>query len=77
MSTKRLIEKTAVMGACLVVIALTSGCGFLCTDDSDCQSNICRGFQCSESKDKIEDPAPPVEFTDPLEAIFPLAELQR
>jgi len=76
MSTKRLIGKTAMMAACLVVVALTSGCGFFCTDDSQCRSNICRVPLCSEQKAKIEDPAPPAKSTNLLEALFPPTEGQ-
>ena len=76
MSMKRLIGKTAVMGACLVVVALTSGCGFFCTSDSQCRSNICRVPLCADAKTRIEDPAPPTQLTDLIVALFPPADLQ-
>ncbi len=76
MSTKQWIGKTALMGACLLVVALTSGCGFFCTDDSQCRSNICRVPLCSDQKAKIEDPAPTSELTEILVTLFTPPEPQ-
>ena len=76
MSTKRLIGKSAVMGACLLVVAFTSGCGFFCTDDSQCRSNICRVPLCVTAQAKIANLGPPTDLTELLLAILPPTELQ-
>lgn len=76
MSTKRFFGKSVMMTACLAVVALTSGCGFFCTNDSQCGSNICRVPLCAEKKTKIEDAELPPEFTEFLVALFSPTELQ-
>ncbi len=76
MSTNRFFGKSVMMAACLVVVALTSGCGFFCTDDSQCSTNICRVPLCASAKTKIADVGPPTDLTELLMAILPPTELQ-
>ncbi len=79
-------RKTRCLAAALLAAALlaNTGCGFFCVADFQCKTTLgqcCRSFSCTDicgvvpDKDKHPDAASadaPPDFTDLLQAIFPL-----